>query len=77
MPEKLPLFLISRIRAYLWKITPFFAKVGTSVACVLIGSGGVGLNPLFYNVYVSIDGSEHQCSLTTVLSGIYVNIMLD
>ena len=36
-----PLFLISRIRAYLWKITPFFAKVGTRVVYVLIGGGGI------------------------------------
>ena len=31
MPEPYPFFLILRIRAYLLKITPFFAKVGTSV----------------------------------------------
>ena len=37
-----PFFLIARIRAYLWKITPFLAKVGTSVVYVLIGSRGVG-----------------------------------
>ena len=37
---KLPLSLISRIRAYLWKITRFFAKVGTSVVYVLVGSRG-------------------------------------
>ena len=37
-----PFFLISRIRAYLWKITPFFAKVGTSVVYVLSESGGGG-----------------------------------
>ena len=35
-------FLISRICAYLGKNTPFFAKVGTSVVYVLIGSGGRG-----------------------------------
>ena len=37
-----PFSLISRIRAYLWKITPFFAKVGTSVIYVLVGRGGGG-----------------------------------
>ena len=34
-----PFFLMSPIRAYLWKITPFFAKVCTNVVYVLIGSG--------------------------------------
>ena len=38
--KKITPFFISRIRAYLWKIIPFFAKVGTSVVYVLIGSGG-------------------------------------
>ena len=35
-------FLISRIRDYLWKFTPFFAEVGSSVVYVLIGIGGAG-----------------------------------
>ena len=35
-----PFFLISRIRAYLWKIAPFFTKVGTSMVYLLIRSGG-------------------------------------
>ena len=39
----LQFFLISRIRYYLWKITPFFAKVGTSVVYALIGSGGAAV----------------------------------
>ena len=43
-----PFFLIWRIRAYLWKITPFFAKVGTSVVYVLIESGGWGWGCGYY-----------------------------
>ena len=45
-----PLLLISRIHAYLWKITPFFAKVGTSVVYVLIGGGG-GNNQYYALIY--------------------------
>ena len=37
-----PFFLISRTRASHWKNTPFFAKMGTSVVYVLVGSGGAG-----------------------------------
>ena len=37
-----PFFLISRIRVSHWKNTPFFAKMGTGVVYVLVGSGGPG-----------------------------------
>ena len=41
MPAKWPFFLVSRIRASHWKNTPFFAKMGTSVVYVLVGSRGI------------------------------------
>ena len=47
-----PFFLISRIRASYWKNTPFFAKMGTSEAYVLVRSGGgAGYESQFIHAY--------------------------
>ena len=43
MPAKWPFFLVSWIRPSHWKNTPFFAKMGTSVVYVLVGSRGAGI----------------------------------
>ena len=57
MPEKLPFFLISRIRAYVWKITPFFRENGYKRGIRFDREWGAGFEGEFFRGNISKDSS--------------------
>ena len=66
MPEKWPLFFISRIRASHWKKCPFLEKICISLAYALLGSGGFGVRHSRTLWIISTGFIEFHCHLAVV-----------
>ena len=67
MPEMTP---FPWFRAYLWKIAPFFAEVGTSVVYVLVGArSGVGGAGISSNSTPYLSGVPDLWDRNKILSG--------